>query len=77
MGSKICTRCLSIEISQHHVEVCQNRKPMSWHTDKLIADAARAESKLQEIRETPSEPEKVDRKTVSARAVPMPQLRGQ
>jgi hypothetical protein len=77
MGSKICTRCLSIEISQHHVEVCQNRKPMSWHTDKLIADAARAESKLQEIRETPIEPEKVDRKTVSARAVPMPQLRGQ
>jgi len=50
---------------------------MSWHTDKLIADAARAESKLQEIRETPIEPEKVDRKTVSARAVPMPQLRGQ
>jgi len=77
MGSKICTRCLSIEISQHHVEVCQNRKPMSWHTDKLIADAARAESKLQEIRETPIEPEKVDRKTVSARAVPVPQLRGQ
>ena len=77
MGSKICTRCLSIEISQHHVEVCENRKPMSWHTDKLIADAARAESKLQEIRETPIEPEKVDRKTVSARAVPMPQLRGQ
>jgi len=50
---------------------------MSWHTDKLIADAARAESKLQEIRETPSEPEKVDRKTMSARAVPMPQLRKQ
>ena len=77
MGSKICTRCLSIEISQHHVEVCQNRKPMSWHTDKLIADAARAESKLQEVREEPIELEKVKRESVSARAVPMPQLRGQ
>ena len=77
MGSKICTRCLSIEISQHHVEVCQNRKPMSWHTDKLIADAARAESKLQEVREALIEPEKVERETVSARAVPMPKLRGQ
>ena len=77
MGSKICTRCLSIEISQHHVEVCQNRKPMSWHIDKLIADAARAESKLQEVREEPIELEKVKRESVSARAVPMPQLRGQ
>ena len=77
MGAKICGRCLSIEISQHHVEVCQNGKQMSWHTDKLIADAARAEAKLQEVREKPIEPEKVDRKTVSARAVPMPQLRGQ
>lgn len=77
MGAKICGRCLSIEISQHHVEVCQNRKPMSWHTDKLIADAARAEAKLQEVREAPIEPEKVKRESVSARAVPMPKLRGQ
>jgi len=77
MGAKICGRCLSIEISQHHVEVCQNRKPMSWHTDKMIDDAARAESNLQEVREKSIEPEKENRKTVSARAVPVPQLRGQ
>jgi hypothetical protein len=50
---------------------------MSWHTDKMIADAARAESNLQEVREKSIEPEKENRKTVSARAVPVPQLRGQ
>lgn len=73
MGAKICSRCLSIEISQHHVEVCQNRKPMTWHTDKLIADAAKRDNTPQE---TPIEATKGKFENVAARAARLPQFRG-
>jgi hypothetical protein len=76
MGARICNRCLSIEISQHHVEVCQNRKPMSWHTDKLIADAAKPDNIPQKIPARPIETTKGKFENVAARAALLPQFRG-
>jgi len=50
MGRRICEKCRSVDISQHHVEVCQNRKAMSWHTDKMQSDYREAAESLAALR---------------------------